>query len=68
MRDTRSYCGVLLDNNNRKPLCRLRFNNSRRKYIGTFDANKVETRHAIEKIDDIFGHADEIRAAVAFYD
>ena len=68
MRDTRSYCGVLLDNNNRKPLCRLRFNNSRRKYIGTFDAKKVETRHAIEKIDDIFGHADEIRAAVAFYD
>ena len=68
MRDTRSYCGVLLDNNNRKPLCRLHLNNARRKYLGTFDANKVETRHRIEKIDDIFGHADEIRAAVAFYD
>ena len=23
MRDQRSYCGILLDNNNRKPICRL---------------------------------------------
>jgi hypothetical protein len=26
MRDTRSYCGILLDNNNRRPIARLRFN------------------------------------------
>ena len=28
MRDTKSYCGILLDDNNRKPICRLRFNYS----------------------------------------
>ena len=37
MRDTKSYCGILLDDNNRKPICRLRFNYSQ-KYIGLFDA------------------------------
>ncbi|MFL1916985.1 hypothetical protein ACJW8B_16565 [Plesiomonas shigelloides] len=30
-RDTQSYFGVLLDDNNRKPLCRLRFN-TKQKY------------------------------------
>ncbi len=28
MRDAQSYCAILLDDNNRKPICRLRFNNS----------------------------------------
>ncbi len=39
IRDTKSYCGVLLDNINRKPICRLRFNTSQ-KYIGLFDNNR----------------------------
>ena len=30
MRDAQSYCAVLLDDNNRKPLCRLMFNKSNR--------------------------------------
>ena len=38
-RDTKSYFGVLLDDNNRKPICRLHFNRSQ-KYIGLFDAEK----------------------------
>ncbi|MDZ7855380.1 type I restriction endonuclease [Sphaerotilus sp.] len=29
MRDAQSYCAILLDDNNRKPICRLRFNNHR---------------------------------------
>jgi len=29
IRDTMSYCGVLLDDNNRKPICRLHFNGKR---------------------------------------
>ncbi|MDO8369794.1 MAG: type I restriction endonuclease [Candidatus Nitrotoga sp.] len=28
MRDAQSYCAILLDDNNRKPICRLRFNNT----------------------------------------
>ena len=44
IRDLRSYCGVLLDDNNRKPICRLHFNRAQ-KYIGLFDAEKNESRH-----------------------
>ena len=33
VRDTKSYCGILLDDNNRKPICRLHFNSSQ-KYLG----------------------------------
>lgn len=53
MRDTKSYCGVLIDDNNRKPLCRMHFNRSK-KYIGIFDGAKNETRHPIETLNDIF--------------
>ncbi|TDQ29731.1 type I restriction endonuclease [Tenacibaculum caenipelagi] len=52
-RDTQSYFGVLLDDNNRKPLCRFHFN-GKTKYVGLFDANKKEVREKIEKIDDIY--------------
>jgi len=66
MRDTKSYCGILLDDNNRKPIVRLRFNASQ-KYLGTFDENKNETRHAIGEIDDIYKHADTIKATIKKY-
>lgn len=67
IRDLRSYCGVLLDNNNRKTLCRLHFNRAQ-KYIGLFDADKNETRHAIASLDDIYDHADALRATASRYD
>ena len=38
-RDTISYFGILLDDNNRKPICRLYFN-SPKKYIAVFDEKK----------------------------
>ncbi len=36
LRDVQSYCSVLLDDNNRKPICRLYFNGTQ-KYLGLFD-------------------------------
>lgn len=66
-RDTQSYFGVLLDDNNRKPLCRLHFN-SKQKYIGIFDAEKKETRHPIETLDDIFIFEDPLKDTVNFYE
>lgn len=65
LRDTKSYCGILLDNNNRKPICRLHFNSSR-KYIGVL-YNKQEERIAIDTIDDIYIHADKIKGVLAQY-
>lgn len=66
-RDTQSYFGILLDDNNRKPLCRLHFNRSQ-KYVGLFDKDKNETRHPIETLDDIYNFSDQLRAAVSYYE
>lgn len=67
LRDVRTYCGVLLDDNNRKPICRLHFD-SRQKHLGLFDEAKNETRHPIDDVTEIFRFADALRATVARYD
>ncbi|APZ93607.1 type I restriction endonuclease [Fuerstiella marisgermanici] len=67
MRDTKSYCGVLLDDNNRKPICRLHFNGSK-KYLGMFDADKNETRNPIDRLEEIYGFEEQIVASVHRYD
>ncbi|MCK1783777.1 type I restriction enzyme HsdR N-terminal domain-containing protein [Pseudomonas sp. TNT11] len=66
-RDTQSYFGILLDDNNRKPICRLHFNRSQ-KYLGIFDEEKNETRHAISSIDEIYEYADQLKKTVGYYD
>lgn len=65
-RDTQSYFGVLLDDNNRKPICRLRFNHAQ-KYIGLFDENKIETKHAIGNLDELYGFAEQLKKTVVGY-
>lgn len=65
-RDTKSYFGVLVDDNNRKPVARLHFNSSQ-KYLGLLDADKNETRHAIGSLEEIYQYADQIREAVVRY-
>lgn len=67
-RDTLSYFGILLDDNNRKPICRMYFNAKSAKYIATIDDNKKETKHEIKSLDDIYEYADAIKAAVGFYE
>lgn len=66
-RDTKSYFGVLLDDNNRKPICRLHFNRSQ-KYIGLFDNDKSETRHPISSVDEIYGFAEQLKGSVSLYE
>lgn len=66
-RDTQSYFGILLDDNNRKPICRLHFNGTN-KYLGIFDADKKETRHLLESIDDIYNHEQELLDTLEFYE
>jgi hypothetical protein len=67
-RDVRSYFGILLDDNNRKPLARLHFN-GRQKYLGLFDnAEKQEDRIPISSLDDLYGYSDRLRATVGFYE
>jgi hypothetical protein len=67
IRDTKSYCGILLDNNNRKPICRLLFNRAQL-YLAIIDENKNEERIPIDGIDDIYNYAEQILATVQRYD
>lgn len=65
-RDNKTYCGILLDDNNRKPIARLWLNRAR-KYLGVFDEHKVETRIPIDAVTDIYRHADLLRLTVVRY-
>lgn len=64
-RDTQSYFGILLDDNNRKPICRLHLNGGK-KYISTFE-NKVENKNSIESIDDIYNFEKQLKDALSNY-
>ena len=66
-RDTKSYFGVLVDNSNRKPVCRFHFNGKSKKYLGLLDEHKVETRHEIERLEDIYQYAEQLREAACRY-
>lgn len=65
MRDQKSYCGILIDNNNRKPLARLHFNRSV-KYIGLFDGESEE-RLIVDSLDQIYDHSDRLRFTAKKY-
>jgi hypothetical protein len=61
IRDAKSYCAVLLDDNNRKPIVRLHFNSPTARYVGTF-VGKEETRHPISDPVELYQHGDAIVA------
>ena len=66
-RDTQSYFGILLDDNNRKPLCRIHLNSSN-KYISVFEKDKGETRHLIQSIDEIYDFEKQLLQTVDYYE
>lgn len=67
IRDAQSYCAILLDDNNRKPICRLRFNNTQRLRLGLFNDKREEEQVPLASVDDIFNHVDQLRATVRMY-
>jgi len=67
-RDTQSYFGVLLDDNNRKPLCRLHFNSSN-KYLELFHKGKDNgERVLLNSIDDIYAFKKELLETIKNYE
>lgn len=71
MRDQTSYCAILFDDNNRKPICRLWFNRSK-KMVSLFDAvddggKSREDRVQLETLDDIYSLADRLIATTQRY-
>lgn len=67
MRDTKSYCGVLLDDNNRKPICRFHFDRSQW-YVTLFDADKNAERVAVDSLRDLYNYSARLRAGAQAYD
>lgn len=65
-RDAKTYFGIILDDNNRKPICRLHFNGNK-KYIELFDAEKNGTKKEIKALEDIYNYADELLSTPDFY-
>lgn len=73
VRDKMSYCGILLDDNNTKPIIRLHFNNMERLKISVFDnpgntAGEREEVISIESINDIYNYADRIKETLDVYE
>jgi len=66
-RDTQSYFGIILDDNNRKPICRLHLDGSKR-FIELFDENKKGMRHELTSLDDIFKHSEHLIKTINFYE
>lgn len=66
MRDAKSYCAVLLDDNNRKPICRFHFNAKSIKRVGFFN-DKNESRVEIQAVSDLFQHRDQLKATIGEY-
>ncbi len=66
-RDTMSYFGILLDDNNRTPICRLHFN-SAKKYIEIFDENKKGTKFELKRITDVGNYKDAMVKTIQTYD
>lgn len=67
LRDAKSYCAILMDNNNRKPICRLYFNSPTTKNLGLFGADKIETKVRVSGASEIYQHVGSIEAAIQMF-
>lgn len=66
-RDTQSYFGVLLDNNNRKPICRFHFNTSN-KYLEIFHNGKdAGKKFLLNSLEEIYNYRDELHKTLENY-
>lgn len=74
MRDRKSYCGILFDNNKNYTVCRLYFNDFDNLAIAFFDSmnkdengTRIEEKIAINKINDIYKYKDKLLDTVRVY-
>lgn len=63
MRDAKSYCAILFQDNNRKPIVRFYFDRKIPR-IGIFNAEGEQEHFDLESIEDIYNHADLLRSRV----
>lgn len=63
-RDAQSYFSIIIDDNNRKFVCRLYFNSEANKRLTFMDDNKKELHNKIESIDEIYDYSKQLIEAV----
>ncbi|PWJ53915.1 hypothetical protein CLV98_12031 [Dyadobacter jejuensis] len=63
-RDALSYFAIFLDDNNRKPICRL-YMNGGKKYIGILDSEKKEQKYELTSLDDIYNHTSALELVLS---
>ena len=66
-RDSLSYFAIFADDNNRRPICRLHFNNTNNKRIGFIDENRNEQMESIAKLDDLYNFKKQLIEAAKRY-
>lgn len=64
MRDAKSYCAILFQDNNRKPISRLFFDRKIPR-VSIFDAEGEQQYFDLDSIEDLYQHADLFRARVS---
>jgi hypothetical protein len=64
IRDSKSYCAILLDDNNRKTIARLHFNSPTTRYVGVF-VGKDETKHTIKELTELYKLEPQLTARLA---
>ena len=67
IRDKKKYCGILLDDSQRKPICRFYFDGPE-KCVGLFDSEKNEEKVLITQLSDLFSCSERLRDCVRAYD
>lgn len=63
-RDAQSYFAILLDDNNRKPVCRLHLTGNK-KYITLFDEDRKGIKKEITRLDEIYDMTKQLIHTVA---
>jgi len=66
-RDAQNFFGILVDDSNRKPVCRLWLNNPENKQISFVSDDKKETKYQINTLNDIFDYSEHLINAVRKY-
>lgn len=66
-RDAQTYFAILLDDNNRKPICRLYLYGNKKQLV-VLDENRKEIKNEIKSLDDIFTFSDLFFKIVEGYD
>ena len=66
-RDSQSFFSVLVDDTNRKLVCRLYFNNPENKQISFIDEDKKEVKHKIQTLNDIFNYSEQLINIIGKY-